>query len=271
MLYTIIKDPPDIAKKIMNLFWPGPLTLILKAKESMPDTITGGFDTAAVRIPDHDIALALIREAGVPIAAPSANISGRPSPTKAIHVLKDLDGKIDAIIMGDDCRIGIESTMLDLTVTPPAVLRPGGLSVEEIIECIGEVVVLEESANAPGMRYTHYSPETRLILVEGERSPVIAEIKSIIQNYHKQGLRVGVLASHESSQDIVCDEKYILGSINDLKEVASRLFSGLRFLDDAGVDVGIAEGIFPEVREGKAIMNRLRRAAEENVRCSNDK
>jgi len=270
MLYTIIKDPPDIAKKIMNFFWPGPLTVILKAKESMPDTITGGFDTAAVRMPDHAIALALIREAGVPIAAPSANISGRPSPTKATHVLKDLDGRIDAIIMGEDCRIGIESTMLDLTATPPAVLRPGGLSVEEIIKCIGEVVILEESANAPGMRYTHYSPETRLILVEGERSPVIAEIKSIIQNYHEQGLRVGVLASHESSQDIECDEKYILGSINDLKEVASRLFSGLRFLDDAGVDVGIAEGIFPEVREGKAIMNRLRRAAEENVRCSND-
>ncbi|MDO9098838.1 MAG: L-threonylcarbamoyladenylate synthase [Candidatus Methanoperedens sp.] len=267
MLNMVARDIPALAFKLMDDFWPGALTIVLKRQEGVPDITTGGLDTVAVRMPANDIALALIKGAGVPIAAPSANISGMPSPTKAEHVIKDMDGRIDAIIRGEDSRIGVESTVIDLTVSPPAILRPGGLSLEEIIECAGEVATVEESVKSPGMRYTHYSPDTRLILVEGERKSVLFEINRLIHNYRKQGQTAGALVSRESAPDIECDAKYILGSVTDLKEVAGRLFSGLRFLDEAGVDVGIAEGVFPEKREGRAIMNRLRKAAKEKVRC----
>jgi len=265
MLNMVARDIPALAFQLMDAFWPGALTIILKRKDVVPDITTGGLDTVAVRMPAHEIALALITVSGVPIAAPSANISGRPSPTKAEHVIKDMDGRIDAVIMGGETRLGVESTVLDLTVTPPALLRPGGLGLEEIIGTIGEVNVIEESVRSPGMRYTHYSPKTRLILVEGERKSVLIEVKRLISESRKQGRKAGVLVSRESAMDIECDAKYILGSVNDLKEVASRLFSGLRFLDEAGVDVGIAEGVFPEIREGRAIMNRLRKAAKERV------
>jgi L-threonylcarbamoyladenylate synthase len=267
MLNIVAKEIPALAFKLMDAFWPGALTIVLKRKEGVPDITTGGLDTVAVRMPDHEIALSLISEAGMPIAAPSANISGRPSPTKAEHVIKDMEGRIDAVIVGDQCRLGVESTVIDLTVTPPALLRPGGQNIEEIIGLIGEVNVLEESAKSPGMRYTHYSPRTKFILVEGERISVLVEINRLMLEYRKQGLKTGVIVSRESAPDIECDAKYILGSIEDMKEVASRLFSGLRFLDEAGVDVGIVEGIFPEKREGKAIMNRLRKAAKERVSC----
>jgi len=267
MLDMVARDIPALAFKLMDAFWPGALTIILKRKDVVPDITTGGLATVAVRMPAHEIALTLITGSGVPIAAPSANISGRPSPTKAEHVIKDMDGRIDAVIMGEETRLGVESTVLDLTVTPPALLRPGGLSLEEIIGTIGEVNVMEESVKSPGMRYSHYSPKTRLILVEGEQKTALFEVKRLINEYRKQGLKAGVLVSRESAMDIECDAKYILGSVNDLKEVASRLFSGLRFLDEAGVDVGIAEGVFPEKREGRAIMNRLRKAAKEKVIC----
>lgn len=267
MLNMVAKDIPEMAFKLMDAFWPGALTIILKRKDGVPDITTGGLDTVAVRMPDHEIALSLIREAGVPIAAPSANISGRPSPTKAEHVIKDMDGRIDAVIAGDECRLGVESTVIDLTVTPPALLRPGGQNIEDIIGVIGKVNVSEESVKSPGMRYTHYSPGTKLILVEGERKYVLVEINRLIHEYREQGLKAGVLVSRESAPDIECDAKYILGSIDDMKEVASRLFSGLRFLDEAGVNVGIVEGVFPEKREGRAIMNRLRKAAGEKIKC----
>jgi len=168
MLNMVAKDIPAMAFELMDAFWPGALTIVLKRKNGVPDITTGGLDTVAVRMPDHEIALSLISEAGVPIAAPSANISGRPSPTKAEHVIKDMEGRIDAVIAGDECRLGVESTVIDLTVTPPALLRPGGQNIEEIIKIIGEVNVSEESVKSPGMRYTHYSPRTKLILVEGE-------------------------------------------------------------------------------------------------------
>lgn len=267
MLNMVAKDIPALAFELMDAFWPGALTIVLKRKDGVPDITTGGLDTVAVRMPDHEIALSLITEAGVPIAAPSANISGRPSPTKAEHVIKDMDGRIDAVIAGDECRLGVESTVIDLTVIPPALLRPGGQNIEDIIRITGDVNVSEESVKSPGMRYTHYSPVTKLILVEGERTSMFAEINRLVSEYRNQGLKAGALVSRESAHDIECDAKYILGSIDDMKEVASRLFSGLRFLDEAGVDVGIVEGVFPEKREGRAIMNRLRKAAKERVSC----
>jgi len=267
MLEMVARDIPALAFKLMDAFWPGALTIILKRKDVVPDITTGGLDTVAVRMPDNEIALSLIRGAGVPIAAPSANISGRPSPTKAEHVIKDMDGRIDAVLAGDECRLGIESTVIDLTVNPPAILRPGGQNIEEIIGVIGEVNVSGESVKSPGMRYTHYSPKTKLILVDGERISVLVEINRLIHEYRKQGQKTGVIISRESAPEIECDAKYILGSVTDLKEVASRLFSGLRFLDEAGVDIGIVEGVFPGEREGRAIMNRLRKAAKERVSC----
>jgi L-threonylcarbamoyladenylate synthase len=265
MLRIVARDIPETAFRLMDSFWPGPLTLILKRTDVVPDITTGGLDTIAVRMPANDLALAFIREAGVPIAAPSANTSGRPSPTKAEHVIKDMDGRIDALILGEDSRIGMESTVLDLTVTPPALLRPGGLSLEEIIECIGEVITENESGKSPGMKYTHYSPETKLVLVEGKSSIVPAEINRLVNDYREAGLKVGVILTRESSEHIDCDAKFIIGSVNNLKEVAGRLFSGLRFLDEAEVDIGIVEGTFPEIKEGRAIMNRLRKAAGENI------
>lgn len=265
MLNRVVKDIPETGNMLIDAFWPGPLTLILNRRDVVPDIITGGLDTVAVRMPHHDIALSLIKESNVPIAAPSANISGRPSPTKAGHVIKDMDGKIDAIIKGEDSRIGMESTVIDLTVTPPALLRPGGLSLEEITGCIGEVETGKGSGKSPGMRYTHYSPETKLVLVEGETSRVLSMICRLVNDYRQQGQKVGVIVTRESSGQIDCDAKFIIGSANNLKEVAGRLFSGLRFLDEAGVDIGIVEGVFPEGREGRAIMNRLRKAAGENI------
>ncbi|MFH0904145.1 MAG: L-threonylcarbamoyladenylate synthase [Methanobacteriota archaeon] len=267
MLNMVAKDIPEMAFKLMDAFWPGALTIILRRKDGVPDITTGGLDTVAVRMPDHDIALSLIREAGVPIAAPSANISGRPSPTRMEHVIRDMDGKIDAVIDGGECRIGIESTVIDLTVVPPVLLRPGGLSLEEITGCIGRVDIAGESVKSPGMKYTHYSPKTKLVLIEGERERVLAEIKRLILDYQRLGYKVGVIVTRESAPHIECEAKYILGSINDLKEVAGRLFSGLRFLDEAKVDVGVVEGIFPEIKEGRAIMNRLRKAAGERIKC----
>lgn len=263
MLRMVARDIPVIAYRLIDQFWPGPLTIILKRRDIVPDITAGGLDTVAIRMPSNDIALALIKEAGVPIAAPSANISGRPSPTSAGHVIKDMGGRIDAIIEGGDCKIGVESTVIDLTVSPPALLRPGGLSLEEIIECIGEVAVLENSVRSPGMRYTHYSPKTKLVLVEGESDFVRPEIKRLVNDLQKTGLKVGVIGTRETCEQIECNAKFILGSVNDLKEVAVRLFAGLRFLDESGVDIGIAEGGFPEIKEGRAIMNRLRKAASE--------
>lgn len=267
MLSMIAKDIPASAERLMDCFWPGTLTVILKRKDIVPDITTGGLDTVAVRMPSHEIALALIREAGVPIAAPSANISGMPSPTRMEHVIRDMDGKIDAVIEGGQCRIGIESTVIDFTVVPPVLLRPGGLCLEEITGCIGRVDVGAESVKSPGMRYTHYSPRTKLVLIEGERERVLTMIKHLVLDYRRLGLKVGVIATRENAPHIKCNAIYILGSSNDLKEIAGRLFSGLRFLDEAEVDVGIAEGVFPEVREGRAIMNRLRKAAGEKIVC----
>lgn len=268
MLHVVAKDIPAVAFDLIDRFWPGPLTLVLERKVIVPDITTGGLDTVAVRMPSSRIAIDLIRNSGKSIAAPSANLSGKPSPTTADHVIRDMDGRIDAIIRDEDCIIGVESTVIDMTATPPALLRPGGVSLEEIVDCIGEVQVSEKSVRSPGMRYTHYSPETRLVLVEGEKDTVISKIRSLIQDYHEQGLKVCVLASRENASLFECETKYILGSSSDLKEVANRLFSGLRFLDETGVDIGIVEGSIPEIKEGRAIMNRLRKAAGESICCN---
>jgi len=272
-LHDLVEDIPERAFDLMDVFWPGPLTMIFKRNEIVPDIITAGLDTIAVRMPDNPIALLLIEEAGTPIAAPSANRSGMPSPTTAQHVIADLDGRIDAVIDGGYAEIGVESTVVDMTSDIPVILRPGGIGIAEIRNVIGEVAIgymdrlLEdgEVARSPGMKYTHYSPETRMVLVAGSSSTVVDRIREFVSDYHGRGMRVGLLATEETAQQVIADEVFILGMRDDIALVASNLFAGLRYLDSRNVDVIIADGSMRDDGIGAAVQNRLKKAADEEV------
>src|SRR3990172_659057 len=204
-VYRLAKTVPSKAEGLMEKFWPGPLTLVLERSELVPDVTVAGLDTIAVRMPKHNVALALINQSGCPIAAPSANLAGKPSPTTAEHVLEDLNGRIDAILDGGPTRIGVESTVLDLSVTPPQILRPGGTSLEALKEFLGDVrlhpfVSAEKElaiaeAHSPGMRHTHYAPNAKLILVEGSLENVVEKVKESIESCRIKGSKVGVLAT----------------------------------------------------------------------------
>ncbi|AFL95795.1 putative translation factor, sua5 family [Thermococcus cleftensis] len=259
-LKKLASEVPKEAKLLAEEFWPGPLTFVLPRKEEVPLVTTGGLDTVAVRMPSHPIALSLIR-ASTPIAAPSANISGKPSPTLAEHVIDDFYGKIKAIIDGGETRIGVESTVIDLSSEKPTLLRPGGLPLEEIERVIGPVEIhpavrgkLIDVARAPGMKYRHYSPNAQVIVVEGRRERVRAKIEELVREYRSKSYRVGVMATEEFE----ADEFFHLGRSEE--EVARNLFKALRELDRRGVDVIIAEGV-EEKGLGFAVMNRLRKAA----------
>lgn len=270
-LHDLVEDIPERAFDLMEVFWPGPLTMIFKRNEIVPDIITAGLDTVAVRMPDNPIALLLIEAAGTLIAAPSANRSGMPSPTTAQHVIADLDGRIDAVIDGGYAKIGVESTVVDMTSEIPVILRPGGIGIEEIRDVIGEVTIgypdksLEEGevARSPGMKYTHYSPETRMVLVAGDS--VVDRIREFVSDYHGRGMRVGLLATEETAQQVIADEIFILGRRDDIALVASNLFAGLRYLDSRNVDVIIADGSMRDDGIGAAVQNRLRKAADEEL------
>ncbi len=251
--------PPE-AKLLAEQFWPGPLTMILPKREEVPYVTTGGLDTVAVRMPSHPIARALIEES-TPIAAPSANISGRPSPTLAEHVIDDFYGKIECIIDGGETQVGVESTVIDLTSEKPVLLRPGGLPLEELEKGIGEIQIhpavrgkLIDVAKSPGMKYRHYSPKARVIVVEGRKENVRKRIPELVEEYRSKGFRVGVMATEVYE----ADEFFNLGKTED--EVARNLFRALRELDKRGVEIIIAEGI-EERGLGFAVMNRLRKAA----------
>lgn len=259
-LNKLAREIPEEAKLLAERFWPGPLTIVLPKKDEVPKVTTGGLDTVAVRMPSHPIALALIR-ASTPIAAPSANVSGRPSPTLAEHVIDDFYGKIECVIDGGETKIGVESTVIDLSDEKPTLLRPGGLPLEEIEMVIGEVEIhpavrgkLVDVARSPGMKYKHYSPEAQIIVVEGPRERVREKIKELVKEYQGQGLRVGVMAT----EPYECDEFFHFGGTEE--EFARNLFKALRELDKRGVDIIIAEGI-EERGLGFAVMNRLRKAA----------
>ncbi|KYH42645.1 MAG: hypothetical protein AYL33_001860 [Candidatus Bathyarchaeota archaeon B63] len=272
-VYRLADDVPSAAEDLMD-FWPGPLTLVLRASGIVPRETTGGLDTVAVRMPNHEVALALIRESGVPIAAPSANLAGRPSPTTAMHVKQDLDGRIDMILDAGPTAIGVESTVLDLTSKPPQVLRPGGLPFEELRRIIHDVrlhpsAVAERElriavAASPGMKHKHYSPKAQLILVEGETSALISKIQELVSRYNRHGKKVGVLATDETQRHYQADVIKSLGSRGDTSFMAKNLFRLLREFDDEGVDVIIAEGV-PLRHLGLAVMNRLRKASGFNI------
>jgi L-threonylcarbamoyladenylate synthase len=231
-------------------------------------------NTVAVRMPQHAVALALIRESRCPIAAPSANLAGKPSPTSAEHVLNDLNGRIDAILDAGPTMVGVESTVLDMGVDPPMLLRPGGTPLEALRKAIGTVqlhpfVAAEEElpiekTRSPGMKHKHYAPNAQVILVEGAIPAVIAKVKELAEAYRLKGVKVGVLATDETLAAYKADVVKSLGSRFNLAVVAQNLFRLLRELDAEGVNVIIAEGVSSEGL-GLAVMNRLRKASGYNI------
>lgn len=259
---------PPMAQRLMERFWPGSLTLVLPKLPSVPDAVSCGLPTVGVRMPSHPVALALIRAAGVPLAAPSANLSGRPSPTTAEHVLEDLSGRIDLLIDAGETGVGLESTVVDLTVDPPVLLRPGGVTVEQLVEELGPVTIDRsvhgtehgERPRSPGMKYTHYAPKAKVIVVNGPVLSMQERIQDLLYEYQEEGRRVGVMCSAESRGVYPAPIVLEYGSRGNLANIASGLFATLRAFDRHRVDVILAEGV-PDEGIGLAIMNRLRRAA----------
>ncbi|MBE0466417.1 MAG: L-threonylcarbamoyladenylate synthase, partial [Candidatus Desulforudis sp.] len=226
--------------------------------------VTAGLDKVAVRIPAHPVALALIRAAGVPVAAPSANYSGRPSPTTAAHVLDDLGGNIEAVLDGGPAPLGVESTVLDLTVSPPVILRPGGVTAEQLATVLGDVLPHPDEAagrpQAPGMRYRHYAPRTPLWLVEGPPPAVAGRIRTLAAEARAGGRSAVILAPGDQADDYPEDRVVVCGASGAPESVAAGLYGALRECDRLGVDLILAAGLPPEGL-GRAVLNRLRKAA----------
>lgn len=271
-LDELVKTIPQSARVLMDAFWPGPLTLLFEKSDLVPSVTSGGLETVAIRMPNNLVALELIDAAGIPIAAPSANLSGRPSPTSASHVLEDLDGKIDALIDGGDTTVGVESTVLDITTDIPMILRPGSVTYEELLEVLGEVeydVALESSdesaiPKSPGQKYRHYSPKANMEIFLGKTEDVMQKINSEISRLDGLGFKVAVLATDETIDSYFVENKLSMGSRKDLPEVATNLFHLLREFDKLEIDIILSEGV-EEVGIGKAIMNRMKKAAGGNV------
>jgi L-threonylcarbamoyladenylate synthase len=272
-LSAVAVNIPDLAWRLAAIFWPGPLTLVLKRHRDVPDTVSMGRDTVAVRMPSHPVAQALIEAAGVPVVAPSANRFTRPSATSAQHVLTDLNTRIDLVLDGGPTPIGLESTVLDVTVTPPVVLRPGGVTIEALQHHIPEVqqfqhpvAMSDEAARpaSPGMLVKHYSPEAEVLLFSGPYATVIDRMQATAQELAASGQRVGVLATDDEVGLFSNMETVTLGSTCDLNQVGQRLFSALRELDERGVDVILVRMLEP-AGLGVTINDRLLRAAEGHV------
>ena len=270
-VYMLAKKVPKEAEKLMEAFWPGPLTVILERSKLVPDVTVAGLSTVAIRMPRHKVALALIRESKTPIAAPSANLAGRPSPTTAEHVLKDLNGRIDMVLDGGPTRIGVESTVIDLTVKPPQILRPGGTTYEKLVKVLKKVelhpvAVADKKvkilwARSPGVKHRHYAPRAKLILVEGQRKEkVVEKTQELADKFMMEGKKTGVLATDETAGGYRADVVKSLGSRRNLRTVAKRLFLCLREFDEDEVEVILAEGV-PLKGLGLAVMNRLRKAS----------
>lgn len=258
---------PESAVRLMESFWPGPLTLVLPASGAVPGEVTAGLKTVAVRMPAHPVALGLIRAAGLPVAAPSANISGSPSPTTAGHVMQDLRGRIDMVLDGGPAGLGLESTVLDLTSSPPAVLRPGGVTPEDLRAVLGQVEIVPADMcpegsrpRSPGMKYPHYAPEAPLVLVEGSPGAVASKILDLAAEQQALGRRVGILSFSGTPGYAAAGEVVLAGRRERPETVAAELYSALRRFNELQVDLIIAEGI-EEEGLGLAVMNRLRKAA----------
>ena len=274
-LEKVAKTIPPQAKLLADAFWPGPLTMIVWKKENVPYATTGGLDTVAVRMPNHPIALELIKKSGCLIAAPSANTSGRPSPTEASHVKEDMNGRIAMILDGGEVGIGIESTIIDLTETPPMVLRPGFITTEMLSEVLKEEVVLDpaiiasddtKKPKAPGMKYKHYAPKADMIIVDGEKEVVIQQINIFVEQMKQEHKKTVVIATEETKEAYCADIVLCIGKREDEESIAKHMYKILRECDELEADVIYSES-FQTPRIGQAIMNRLLKAAGHQVVC----
>lgn len=269
---AIVDRVPEEAVRIADAFWPGPLTMILHKSERVPHETTGGLDTVAVRLPAHPAARKLIEYGGGYVAAPSANLSGRPSPTEARYVAEDMDGRIDMLLDGGQVGIGLESTIVDLTVKPPQILRPGYVTEEMLNQVIGEVdtdVTImhkdsDQAPKAPGMKYRHYAPKGELVIVEGESDQVAAYINRLAAEAAEQGKRTGIIGTSESLAQYRADVVKCLGERSDEESIARNLYSVLRQMDEEQVEKIYSES-FAAQGFGQAIMNRLLKAAGHKV------
>ena len=266
----LAKEIPEKAYQLAEVFWPGPLTIILKKKELVPYQTTGGLDTVAIRLPANQIAKTLIEKSGVFVAAPSANLSGKPSPTTAQHVIDDLSGKVDMIIDGGHATLGLESTIVDLSGENPMILRPGCITKAMLENVIGEIeydpVILQKAPNlelvpkAPGMKYRHYAPEGKLTIYEGDIDKVIDAINQKAKDKLESNNRVGVIATDETKALYRYGTVKTIGSRKDEASIAAGLYAVLREFDELHTEYIYTES-FADNSLGQAIMNRLLKAA----------
>ncbi|AQS08427.1 threonylcarbamoyl-AMP synthase [Clostridium saccharobutylicum] len=266
---SYVEEIPEVANKLIEKFWPGPLTIILKKKDIVPNVTSANLSSIGVRMPDNEIARRLIELSNTTIAAPSANISGRPSPTDLQRCIEDLDGKVDCILGGPQSDVGVESTIVDCTVEPALVLRPGGITLEMLKEIdsrieIDKAIMQKPSENlkpkAPGMKYRHYAPKAKVTIISGARKKTIEKVKDMVNYNIEKGKKVCILTVEENEKEYTEGIRIVLGSISNLSTVAKNLFEALRKCDDLGADLILAEG-YEQKGVGVAIMNRLNKAA----------
>jgi len=271
-LYDLVSEIPDNAKILAENYWPGPLTMILNKKDILSDKITAGLKTAAIRLPVNEIALALIRESKKPIAAPSANTSGKPSPTEVGHVIDDLIGKVDMIIDGGSTYIGLESTVVDMTTDIPMILRPGGITIEDIVKVLGQceydpAIIKNDDKTvpkSPGQKYRHYHPNADVILYKGSLENIIKNINHDYEQFELEGKKVGIMSTVQTEKYYFEKKTICVGDRTNLLTISSNLFKDLRKFDELGVDIILAEAI-DERGLGKAIMNRLGKASGKTI------
>ncbi|MGA4721840.1 L-threonylcarbamoyladenylate synthase [Fictibacillus nanhaiensis] len=267
-LEGLVSSVSKTAQKLMTAFWPGPLTIVLPKGENVSERVTAGLSTVAIRMPDHEIALAVIAASNVPLAAPSANLSGKPSPTSAQHVYEDLKGRIPGIVDGGSTGVGVESTVVECTGELVTILRPGGITLEELEKVVGaeRVIVdpgLENEKHAPkspGMKYTHYAPDAPFVLVDGS----VEFLQRLVDQEREAGKRIGILTTEERASVYKADCVIPAGNRSNPETVAQHLYEALRAFNEAGVDQIFGE-VFPKTGVGAAIMNRLEKSAGGNV------
>ena len=269
---AIVDEVPEAAYRLAEAFWPGPLTMIMNKNDKVPHETTGGLDTVAIRMPNNEIALELIRQSGGYIAAPSANTSGRPSPTLAKYCVEDLSGKIEMIIDGGQVGIGLESTIVDLTSEEPMILRPGYITQDMLKEVLGRVTIdrtiidatSTQKPKAPGMKYRHYAPKGSLTIIQGNQKSVVDYINARAKEAMEEGKRVGIIGTDATRDFYSADVIKSVGNREDESSIAHELFKVLREFDDENIDVMFSES-FDDSGIGQAIMNRLLKAAGHNV------
>ncbi|WP_082232659.1 L-threonylcarbamoyladenylate synthase [Halobacillus massiliensis] len=266
-VFQLVTEIPEIASKLMSAFWPGPLTLVLPSNGRAAKNVTAGLTTVAIRMPNDPVALAVLHASALPLAAPSANLSGRPSPTDAEHVMQDLAGKISAVLDGGPTGVGVESTVVDCTTEIPIILRPGGVTKEDLREIVPDIIVdpaladvHNEKPKSPGMKYTHYAPESPLWLIDGDAG----FFKEQLQQLKEEGQRIGVIASSELAAELDHESIIACGTRRDLAGIAGELYRALRHFKKAEVDLILCE-TFEETGVGAAVMNRLKKAASHKI------